>query len=147
MAYDERLVERIRQILAGRSDVVEKRMVGGRSFMVGVHPCCGVTGPDLMVRVGPAAYQPALAKPHTRPMQFARRPVIGYVLVAPEGSGPRQRSRRGCSGASTSCRLFRRRGASSAASVRSDRASVAWRLGPSGCGLPLAMPRPADQLR
>ena len=85
MAYDEKLVERIRQLLAGRADVVQKRMVGGRSFMVGGHLFCGVTGSDLMVRVGPAAYESALAEPHTRPMQFAARPLIGYVLVAPEG--------------------------------------------------------------
>jgi hypothetical protein len=85
MAYDERLVERLRQILGGRSDVVEKRMVGGRSFMVGGHLCCGVTGSDLMVRVGPAAYQTALAEAYVRPMQFAGRPLMGYVLVAPDG--------------------------------------------------------------
>jgi TfoX-like protein len=85
MAYDERLVERVRKILGGRADVVEKRMVGGRSFMVSGHLCCGVAGSDLMVRVGPAAYQSALAQPHTRPMRFAGRPVMGYVLVAPDG--------------------------------------------------------------
>ena len=85
MAYDERVVERIRQILAGRTDVVEKRMVGGRSFMVGGDLCCGITRSDLMVRVGPAAYESALAQPHTRPMQFAGRPLIGYVRVTPEG--------------------------------------------------------------
>jgi hypothetical protein len=85
MAYDERLVERIRHLLAGRADVVEKRMVGGRSFMVGGHLCCGVTRSDLMVRVGPAAYESSLAQPHTQPMQFAGRPLIGYVLVCPEG--------------------------------------------------------------
>lgn len=85
MAHDERLVQRVRHMLAGRTDVVEKRMVGGRSFMVGGHPCCGVTGSDLMVRVGRAVYESALAHPHTRPMQLADRPLLGYVLVAPEG--------------------------------------------------------------
>jgi TfoX/Sxy family transcriptional regulator of competence genes len=85
MAHDESLIERVRRILGGRADVVEKRMVGGRSFMVGGHLCCGVSGSDLMVRVGPAANEAALAEPHTRPMQFAGRPLIGYVLVPPEG--------------------------------------------------------------
>ena len=85
MAYDERVLERIRHILAGRTDVVEKRMVSGRSSMVGGRLCCGVTGSDLMVRVGPSAYESALAQPHTRPMEFAGRPLVGYVLVAPEG--------------------------------------------------------------
>jgi hypothetical protein len=34
----------VRRVLAGRGDVIEMRMVGGRSFMVGGHLCCGVTG-------------------------------------------------------------------------------------------------------
>ena len=85
MAYDETVVERVRQIIAGRTDVVEKRMVGGRSFMVGGHLCCGVAGSDLMVRVGSAAYRSALGQPHMRLMQFAGRPLFGYVPVAPEG--------------------------------------------------------------
>ena len=38
-----------------------------------------------MVRVGPAAYQSAQALAYVRPMQFAGRPVMGYVLVAPDG--------------------------------------------------------------
>ena len=74
MAHDEELLERVRQILGGREDIVEKRMVGGRSFMVGDHLCCGVTGSDLMVRVGPAAYESSLGQPHARPMQLAVGP-------------------------------------------------------------------------
>ena len=85
MAHVETVVERVRQLMVGRTDVVEKRMVGGRSFMVAGHLCCGVTGSDLMVRVGPGAYESSLARPHTRPMQLAGRPLIGYVLVGPEG--------------------------------------------------------------
>jgi hypothetical protein len=84
MAYDERLAERIRGVLTARPDVVEKRMVGGRSFMVAGHLCCGVSGSDLMIRVGPTAYEWALAQEHVRPMRFGRRPLVGYVLVAPE---------------------------------------------------------------
>jgi hypothetical protein len=85
MAHDETAVERVRRILAGRSDVVEKRMVGGRSFMVGGHLCCGVTGTAVMVRVGPQRYEWALTQPHVRPMTFARRRLAGYVCVDPAG--------------------------------------------------------------
>ena len=60
------------EAFSGTDNFVEKRMVGGRSFMVGGHLCCGVTGPDLMVRVGPAAYRSALAEPHARPMSSPR---------------------------------------------------------------------------
>jgi TfoX/Sxy family transcriptional regulator of competence genes len=85
MGYDEQTAERVRRILAGRRDVVEKRMIGGLSFMVDGSMCCGVTGAGLMVRVGPDGYERALAEPHVRPMEFAGKPLAAFVLVAPEG--------------------------------------------------------------
>ena len=81
MGYDENTAERVRRILSGRRDVVEKKMVGGLSFMVSGSMCCGVTGSALMVRVGREAYQGMLTKPHVRPMEFAGRRPTGFVLV------------------------------------------------------------------
>src|SRR5258708_6773923 len=85
MAYGNKAADRVRPILSGRRDVVEKRMVGGLSFMVNGSMCCGVTGSALMVRVGPEAREWALAQPHVRPMEFAGRPLAGFVCVDPEG--------------------------------------------------------------
>jgi TfoX/Sxy family transcriptional regulator of competence genes len=84
-AYDEKTAERVRRLLSGRRDVVEKRMVGGLSFMVNGSMCCGVTGTALMVRVGPEGRERALARPHARPMKFAGRPLSGFVCIDPEG--------------------------------------------------------------
>lgn len=39
MGYDEETAERVRRILSGRQDVVEKRMVGGLSFTVNGSMC------------------------------------------------------------------------------------------------------------
>lgn len=75
----------MRRFLSGRSDVVEKRMVGGLSFMVNGSMCCGVTGTALMVRVGPEGRERALAQPHVRPMKFAGKPLAGFVCVDPAG--------------------------------------------------------------
>ncbi len=85
MGYDEKTAERVRRILSRRRDVVERRMVGGLSFMVNGSMCCGVTGTALMVRVGPGARDRALAQPHARPMKFAGRPLSGFVCVDPAG--------------------------------------------------------------
>ncbi len=85
MAYDERTAERVRQVLADRANVVEKRMVGGRSFLVGGHLCLGVTSEGLMVRVGPDEYAAALKLRHVHRMEFRRKPLIGYVIVEPAG--------------------------------------------------------------
>ena len=85
MGYDLKIAERVRRTLASHRNVVEKQMVGGLSFVVGGSMCCGVTGSALMVRVGAEARQRALARPHVRPMEFAGRPLAGFVLIDPEG--------------------------------------------------------------
>jgi TfoX/Sxy family transcriptional regulator of competence genes len=85
MGYDEKMAERVRRILSGRRDVVEKKMIGGLSFMVNGSMCCGLTSTAFMVRVGPEAYKRALAQPHARPMDFTGRPLTGFVYVEPEG--------------------------------------------------------------
>ncbi len=82
MALDEALVARMRACLADRRDVEEKRMFGGLAFMVGGHMCCGPLGTDLMVRVGPEAYEACLALPGARVMDFTGRPMKGFVTVA-----------------------------------------------------------------
>ena len=85
MGYDERLAARVRDVLGGRPDVVEKKMFGGLCFMVNGGMCCGLTSTALMVRVGPDEYEGALAQPHARPMDFTGRPLAGMVYVDPVG--------------------------------------------------------------
>ena len=85
MAYDEGLADRVRATLLPRPDIEEKKMFGGLTFMVGGHMCCGVIGGDLMVRVGPDAYEDALAAKGARPMDFTGRPLRGMVYVGPGG--------------------------------------------------------------
>lgn len=85
MAFDEGLAQRLREILAAREDVVEKRMFGGLAFMVSGNMCCGVLGEDLMARVGPAQYASLLQLPHARPMDFTGKPLKGFVYVGHEG--------------------------------------------------------------
>ena len=85
MSYDERTADRIRAVLAQRRDVVERKMFGGLTFMVNGAMCCGITAEALVVRVGPAAYEAALAEPHVRPMTFTGRPLAGMVYVDPPG--------------------------------------------------------------
>jgi TfoX N-terminal domain len=85
MGYDVKTAERVRRILSNRSDVVEKRMVGGLCFNLDGSMCCGVTGGALMIRVGADARDAALAKPHVRPMEFAGRALAGFICVDPAG--------------------------------------------------------------
>ena len=86
MAYNEELALRVRVALGEHDGVAEKKMFGGIAFMLSGNMCCGVTGGDLMVRVGPDGLDGALAQPHTRPMDFTGRPMKGFVYVGPEGT-------------------------------------------------------------
>lgn len=85
MACDEKLVERIRAVLADCADVSERKMFGGLTFMLRGNMCCGVDKENLMVRVGPEVYDEALAQPGARLMDFTGRPMKGMVFVRPEG--------------------------------------------------------------
>ncbi len=85
MAYDEKLANRIRKVLARRKGLTEKKMFGGVAFMLHGKMCCGVLKDNLVVRVGPERYQRALSQPNTRPMDFTGRPLKGFVFVDPGG--------------------------------------------------------------
>jgi TfoX/Sxy family transcriptional regulator of competence genes len=85
VGYDAVTVDRVREALAACPDVVEQRMVGGLSFLVNGNMCCGVTGSDLMVRVGQDGRAQALAEPHVRPLTLGSKQVGGFVCVEPDG--------------------------------------------------------------
>jgi hypothetical protein len=86
MAYDERTAERVRQVLAAKRKVTERKMLGGLCFIVGGGMCCSVSGKGgLLVRVGAAAFEDALREPYVQPMKMGQRTMSGFVRVAPEG--------------------------------------------------------------
>jgi TfoX/Sxy family transcriptional regulator of competence genes len=85
LSYDPEAAERLRNLLSGRDDVLEKRMVGGLSFLINGNMCCGITGTALMVRVGADGREEALREAHVRPMQFAGRALSGFICVEPAG--------------------------------------------------------------
>ena len=80
MSYDETLADRVRAVLARKRGISEKKMFGGLAFLVNGHMACGIIGDDLMVRVGPEAYDAALTKAGARPMNFTGRAVSQRLL-------------------------------------------------------------------
>ncbi len=85
MPFDEGVAQRLREIFADRTDVVEKKMFGGVAFMVSGNMCCGVLGQELMARVGPEQYIKALTEPYVREMDFTGKPLRGFVYVGVQG--------------------------------------------------------------
>ena len=87
MAYDEALADRIREQLAARSELSERKMFGGIGFMIAGKMAVGVIGEDLIVRLDPADAEKALAEDGVREFDFTGRPMKGWVHVAPEATG------------------------------------------------------------
>lgn len=85
MAYSETLAQRIRQRLARRKNVQEKKMFGGIGFLFNGNMCIGVWKESLVVRVGPDQYDDALGQPFASEFDVTGRAMTGWVLVAPEG--------------------------------------------------------------
>ncbi len=84
VAFDEGLAQRIREHLAERANVAEKKMFGGLAFLIDENMCIGVLGNELIVRVGVEAVDLALARPGARIFDFSGRPMKGWVTVEPD---------------------------------------------------------------
>ena len=86
MAYDETLADRVRDVLAPRADVSERKMFGGIAFMVSGNMAVGVLGEELMVRLDPVDAEQALTEAGIRPMDFTGKPMKGMLFVDSAGT-------------------------------------------------------------
>ena len=86
MAYDESLAERIREVLARQTGIEDKKMFGGIGFLLDGNMCVGVWKENLIVRIGPDAYEGALAEPSVVEFDITGRSMKGWVMVEPEGT-------------------------------------------------------------
>jgi TfoX/Sxy family transcriptional regulator of competence genes len=85
MAYDEKLADRVREILVEQPQIEEKQMMGGLAFMVNNKMCVGVIKDELMARIDPDIYEDCLEKHGCHPMDFTGKPMRGWIFVSPEG--------------------------------------------------------------
>jgi len=82
MAYDEKLANRTRELLAAaEKNITEKAMFGGLCFMVNDKMAIGVEKDRLMVRLDPAIYETVMEKEGCRPMDFTGKVMKGFVFV------------------------------------------------------------------
>jgi len=83
MAYNEKLADRTRELIAlTHKNVEEKKMFGGLCFMVNDKMCVGVEQERLMLRIGPAKYDEAMGKEGCTAMDFTGKVMKGYVFVS-----------------------------------------------------------------
>jgi TfoX/Sxy family transcriptional regulator of competence genes len=84
--YDEDLAHRIRELLAGIGGVDEKRMFGGRAFLINGNMAVAASGRGgLMVRVPPEETEALLSRKHVAPMVMAGRETRIWVRVSDDG--------------------------------------------------------------
>ena len=81
MAFDEGLVERIREVLADEPGLIERRIFGSHGFMIDGNLCAAVHGDDLMARVPVAEYEQILT---CSGVSVFVKPMKGWVLVSQE---------------------------------------------------------------
>ena len=82
MAYDEKLAERIRGLLAHEPDVGEQKMFGGLAFLIGGNMAVAASGQGgLMVRVDPTEGDSLVAKTNARPMEMGGRSMSGWLRL------------------------------------------------------------------
>ena len=85
MAYDEKLADRAREIIAAtHKNVEEKKMFGGVCFMVNDKMCVGVQKDAMMVRIDPQKMDEVLEKEGCRPMEFTGKIMRGFVFIDKE---------------------------------------------------------------
>jgi TfoX/Sxy family transcriptional regulator of competence genes len=86
MAFSEALAERIRQRLARRKNVEEKKMFGGIGFLLNGNLLVGVRKDSLLVRLGPEQSDEALKEAHVSEFQITGRCTMkGWLVVSLEG--------------------------------------------------------------
>src|ERR1700730_1476358 len=85
MAFDETLAQRIRDALARRKNIEERKMFGCICFLLNGNTLVGVWKDSLIARLGPDEGEDALLEPHVKAFDITGRPMKNWILVEPEG--------------------------------------------------------------
>jgi len=82
MAYDEKLAQRIRDLMAEEPDLAEKKMFGGLAFLIAGNMAVAASGQGgLMVRVDPNEGDKLIATTRARPMEMRGRSMSGWLRL------------------------------------------------------------------
>jgi len=82
MAYDEKLAERVRALVASEAGLTEQRMFGGLAMLINGNMAVAVRGQGgLLVRADPDASADLLAEPGVDLMEMRGKRMAGWITV------------------------------------------------------------------
>ncbi|MBS1916030.1 MAG: TfoX/Sxy family protein [Bacteroidetes bacterium] len=82
MPYNEKLADRVREIICyTHKNIEEKKMFGGLCFMVNDKMCVGVESERMMVRFDPTLTDELMEKEGCHPMDFTNKVMRGFAFV------------------------------------------------------------------
>ena len=85
MAYDEKLADRIRELVGGESGLTEQKMFGGLAFLIGGNMAVAASGQGgVLVRVEPGESDMLVATTNARLMEMRGRSMQGWLRIDPE---------------------------------------------------------------
>src|SRR5579871_2734169 len=85
MPFDESLAARIREALARKRGIEEKKMFGYICFFLNGNALAGIWKDRVIARLGPDEGEAALLEPHVRAFAITGRPMRNWVAVEPKG--------------------------------------------------------------
>ena len=85
MPFDETLAGRIRDALARKKNIEEKKMFGCICFFINGNALVGVWKDRLIARLGPDDGEAAQREPHVKAFDITGRPMRNWVAVESEG--------------------------------------------------------------
>jgi TfoX/Sxy family transcriptional regulator of competence genes len=85
VAYDEKLAQRIRELIGSAPDLTEKKMFGGLSFLIGGNMAVAASGQGgILVRVDPDESDRLIATTDAQLMEMRGRSMRGWLRVEAE---------------------------------------------------------------
>lgn len=85
MAFTASLANRIRDAVARKKGIEEKKMFGCICFFLNGNSLVGVWKDRLIARLGPDEGEAALREPHVRAFDITGKPMRNWVAVEGEG--------------------------------------------------------------
>jgi TfoX/Sxy family transcriptional regulator of competence genes len=85
VAYDEELAGRIRELVAGESDLTEQKMFGGLAFLIGGNMAVAASSQGgALVRIDPEQSDTLVETTNARLMEMRGRSMRGWLRVDPD---------------------------------------------------------------